>query len=238
MVLKKNLIIHLFGNLGINYNVMTKLSILLCAHCPNEKYDNLIVKAISSIYEQSYKDYKLFIVLDQCWDGTLSKVKDVITPDTEIIIRNKKEGLARAKNAGLEKINTEYVAFLDADDEYLPGKLEKQMNFIENNNVDFLGTLASLKDVRSGVPKMIPGFSYVGQYETHEQIYDRIFQENVMTHGSMLIRKKALDELGGYNDVRGAEDWDLWKRAISAGYKFYQIQERLYMLTMGTSVAR
>ena len=85
---------------------------------------------------------------------------------------------------------------------------------------------------------MIPGFSYVGQYETHEQIYNRIFQENVMTHGSMLIRKKALDELGGYNDVRGAEDWDLWKRAISAGYKFYQIQERLYMLTMGTSVAR
>jgi len=217
---------------------MTKLSILLCAHCPNADYDNLLVKAISSIYEQSYKDYKLFIVLDECWKGTLPKVKDVITPDTEIIIRNKKEGLARAKNTGLEGINTEYVAFLDADDEYLPGKLEKQMNFIENNNVDFLGTLAALKDVRKGTPKMIPGFSYVGQYETHEQISNRIFHENVMTHGSMLIRKKALDELGGYNDVRGREDWDLWKRAISAGYKFHQLQERLYMLTMGTSVER
>ena len=217
---------------------MTKLSILLCAHCPNANYDNLLAKAISSIYEQSYKDYKLFIVLDECWSGTLSKVKDVITPDTEIIIRNKKDGLAKGKNAGLERIDTEYVAFLDADDEYLPGKLEKQMNFIENNNVDFLGTLAALKDVRSGTPKMIQGFSYPGQYETHEQISNRIFHENVMTHGSMLIRKKALDELGGYNDRRGREDWDLWQRAISAGYKFHQLQERLYMLTMGTSVER
>ena len=68
---------------------MTKLSILLCAHCPNVGYDDLLVKAISSIYEQSYKDYKLYIVLDECWGGTLSKVNDVITPGTEIIIRNK-----------------------------------------------------------------------------------------------------------------------------------------------------
>jgi len=218
---------------------MIKLSILLCAHCPNANYDDLIVKAISSIYEQSYKDYKLFIVLDECWDGTLSKVKDVITPDTEIIIRNKKEGLARAKNAGLERINTEYVAFLDADDEYLPGKLEKQMNFVENNSVDFLGTLSTIKDVRKGIPKFFPSGIPVGQYETHEQISNTIgYNQNVMTHGSMLIRKKALDELGGYNDVRGREDWDLWKRAISSGYKFHQLQERLYMLTMGTSVER
>ena len=217
---------------------MTKLSILLCAHCPNANYDDLIVKAISSIYEQSYTDYKLFIVLDECWSGTLSKVKDVITPDTEIIIRNKKEGLARAKNAGLERINTEYVAFLDADDEYLPGKLEKQMNFVENNSVDFLGTLATIKDVRKGTLKFFPSGISVGEYETHEQICNIIGHENVMTHGSMLIRKKALDELGGYKDVRGKEDWDLWKRAMSSGYKFYQLQERLYLLTMGTSVER
>jgi len=217
---------------------MTKLSILICAHCPNADYDGLLLKAISSVYEQSYKGYKLFIVLDECWKGTLSAIENIITPDTEMIIRDKKEGLARAKNAGLERIDTEYVAFLDADDEYISGKLEKQMNFVENNNVCFLGTLAIIKDVRNGPPKIMPSCFHVGQYETHEQISNRIFDENVMTHGSMLIRKKALDDLGGYNDVRGMEDWDLWKRAISAGYAFHQLQERLYMLTIGTSVGR
>jgi glycosyltransferase involved in cell wall biosynthesis len=99
-----SLIITLNNTKGIkNKYAMTKLSILLCAHCPNANYDDLIVKAIRSIYEQSYKDYKLFIVLDECWSGTLSKVKDVITPDTEIIIRNKKEGLARAKKCRIRK---------------------------------------------------------------------------------------------------------------------------------------
>ena len=74
---------------------MTKLSILVCAHCPNAYYDDLLVKAISSIYEQSYKDYKLLIVLDECWKGTLPKVKDVITPDTEIIIRKQQSRFFR-----------------------------------------------------------------------------------------------------------------------------------------------
>ena len=75
---------------------MNKLSILLCAHCPNANYDNLLVKAINSVYEQSYKDYKLYIVLDECWEGTLSKVKDMITLDTEIIIRNKKRRISKS----------------------------------------------------------------------------------------------------------------------------------------------
>jgi hypothetical protein len=54
----------------------------------------------------------------------------------------------------------------------------------------------------------------------------------------MLMRKKCLDELKGYNDIRGMEDWDLWKRAMSKGYKFYQIPERLYLYRTNTSVIR
>ena len=38
-----------------------------------------------------------------------------------------------------------------------------------------------------------------------------------MTHGSVLIKKKSIDELGGYNHVKGMEDWDLWKRDMNKG---------------------
>ena len=54
----------------------------------------------------------------------------------------------------------------------------------------------------------------------------------------MIIRKKCIDELGGYNNIKGMEDWDLWKRAIEKGYKFHQLQDRLYVYTIGTSVNR
>jgi GT2 family glycosyltransferase len=54
----------------------------------------------------------------------------------------------------------------------------------------------------------------------------------------MLVRKNALLELGGYRDIKGMEDWDLWQRAINNGYKFYQIPERLYIYRLNTSIIR
>jgi hypothetical protein len=54
----------------------------------------------------------------------------------------------------------------------------------------------------------------------------------------MMVKKTCLDGLGGYRDVKGVEDWDLWKRAIEMGFKFYQIQERLYIYRIGTSTIR
>ena len=153
------------------------------------------------------------------------------------MIHLKKEGLAVAKNFGLQYINSDWVGYLDADDLYMPNKLEKQVVFIKNNEVDFLGTHAYNRFYGSN--NLTDSCFKLGTYETHEQIFNRILTENILTHGSMLIRKKCLDELGGYRNIKGMEDWDLWKRAITSGnYKFYQIQERLYIWSYGTSVNR
>ena len=57
---------------------------------------------------------------------------------------------------------------------------------------------------------------------THLEIETKLPVENILMHGSMIIRKECLDNLGGYRDIRGSEDWDLWKRAMSKGYRFYQ----------------
>ena len=54
----------------------------------------------------------------------------------------------------------------------------------------------------------------------------------------MLIKKNLIIDLGGYQNIRGMEDWDLWKRAINKGYKFHQLPERLYVYRLNTSVTR
>ena len=54
----------------------------------------------------------------------------------------------------------------------------------------------------------------------------------------MMIKMKCLKELNFYRDVRGMEDWDLWKRACDNNYKFYQLQERLYIYRLNTSTIR
>jgi glycosyltransferase involved in cell wall biosynthesis len=220
---------------------MTKkydVTVLICVHSTNYNYDFLLMKSLKSLENQTYKNFKTLLVLDECWDNT----KKIITHtnfdlDIEIQEKNKKSGLGDAKNFGLSFVKTDLVTFLDADDLYCKDKLEKQLEFFNNNDVDFLGT-QSWNIMKNDEQELIESCFSLGTNETHEEISKNIYQENFLTHGSMMIKKRCLDELGGYRDVRGAEDWDLWKRAIEMGFKFYQLQDRLYIYRIGTSTIR
>jgi glycosyltransferase EpsE len=214
------------------------LTILICAHSTNEFHDMLLNKSILSLVNQTYKNFKTIIVLDECW----SKTKEMINSsnydlDLTVLIKNKKEGLSYAKNFGLQYVDTEWVGFLDADDLYLPTKLEQQVNYIQNNDVDFLGThcwnINSTDD-----NNLFPSCFDNNHNITHLDISNKISTENILTHGSMLIKKQSIIDLGGYQNIIGMEDWDLWKRAINNGYKFHQLPERLYTYRLNTSVAR
>jgi glycosyltransferase involved in cell wall biosynthesis len=214
------------------------LTILICVHSTNEFHDMLLNKSILSLVNQTYKNFKTIIVLDECW----SKTKEMIESsnydlDLTILTRNKKEGLSYAKNFGLQYVNTDWVGFLDADDLYLPTKLEQQVNYIKNNEVDFLGTHCwniNGDDDENLFPSCFNDKNNI----THLEISNKIFTENILTHGSMLIKKQSIIDLGGYRNIIGMEDWDLWKKAINGGYKFHQIPERLYVYRLNTSVAR
>lgn len=212
------------------------LSILICIHSNDNIHDKLLIDSLNSLEHQTYKNFDVYIVFDQCWENT-SKFTNKYSFKIHYLYKNNKEGLAIAKNFGLKYINSEWVGFLDSDDIYLPLKLEKQINFLNNNtNIDFLGTLA--------LNRYINSFNYFdsciksGLYTTHEEIKNRIFTENILTHGSMLIKRDCLIKLNGYRNIKGCEDWDLWKRAIDMNYVFHQLQERLYVYTIGTSVLR
>jgi glycosyltransferase involved in cell wall biosynthesis len=212
-----------------------KLSILICVHSKDELHDKLLIQALLSMNKQTYNDFDVFIILDECWNNTENKINEYkYNFKFKIFKKDKKEGLAIAKNFGLKYIDADFVGYLDADDQYLPKKLEKQINFLNENKVDFLGTLC-WNNINGSI---VPSCFKEGQYVTNDDIKNIINKENVLTHGTMLIKRKCLDELNGYNNIKGKEDWDLWKRAINNNYIFHQLQERLYILTLGTSVAR
>jgi glycosyltransferase involved in cell wall biosynthesis len=214
------------------------INVLICVHSTNKQNDKFLTEALLSLNSQTYKDFKTIIVLDECWDETKSILESIEFYNKFLVIeRDKKEGLAYAKNYGLSFVDTEYVAFLDADDLYEPTKLEKQVEFIKDNDVDFLGTHASNINVSNRELKT-PSCLNENTYNSHEDITNALSNINPLTHGSMLIKMKTLKELGYYNHVVGAEDWDLWKRASKAGYKFHQLPERLYVWCAGSSIAR
>lgn len=215
-----------------------KITVLLCVNSTNDNNDYLLSLALMSLEQQTYKEFDVVVVFDECWDKTQKLVSNTkySFPITQLV-KEKKSGLGNAKNFGLSHITSDWVCFLDADDLYMPDKLQKQVEYVQTHDVDFLSALAWNKYSTSNY--LFESCFKVGQYTTHEELVNVLKErENVLTHGAMMIRKSCLDELGGYRDVRGMEDWDLWKRAIQKGYKFYQLQERLYVWTMGTSVDR
>ena len=215
------------------------LTVLICVYSVNDYYDSLLIKSLKSLENQTYKNFKTLIILDECWDKTKKMIIDTnFDLDIEIQKKPNKSGLGDAKNFGLSFIETDLVAFLDGDDLYCYDKLEKQILFLNNDNsVDFLST-QSWTINRNDEKNLIESCFLLGTNETHDEISKKIYQENMITHGSIMIKKRCLDELGGYRNIKGEEDWDLWKRAIETGFKFHQIQERLYIYRIGTSNIR
>ena len=105
-----------------------------------EKY---VKEAISSVKEQSIKNWKLIIIEDCSKDNSLNEINKAIEDIKEkvVLVKNKEHiNVANTRNLGIEEANNRYIAFLDADDVWEKDKLEKQIKFMEKNNYCFTYT--------------------------------------------------------------------------------------------------
>lgn len=228
---------------------MNPVTVLLCVHSPAPAWDALLCRALDSLRAQTHKAFDTVLVLDECQERTVQAVQAHLPPNTRVLRKpTPKAGLAYAKNYGLEHIRTPWVAALDADDQYLPRKLEAQLEWIKQQpRVDILGTQSQV--VLDGVPQsgswptrhpLVKAMTVNNAHTTHDAIARAFTKKdrNVLTHGSVMIRRSVLEALGGYHHVKGAEDYDLWKRALQAGYQFAVVPEPLYLWSYGTAVPR
>lgn len=108
-----------------------KVTVLMPAYNA-EKY---IETAIESILNQTYKDFEFIIVNDCSTDSTLDIIERYAKQDKRIKIISNKENqkIAQTLNNGLKEAKGKYIARLDADDWSYPERLEKQVNFMEEN---------------------------------------------------------------------------------------------------------
>jgi len=107
---------------------MKKVSVII----PIYGVEKYIAATVQSVLEQTYHNFELLIIDDESPDRSV-EICDQFT-DTRIkIIRQKNRGLAGARNTGIRHAQGEYLAFLDGDDLWLPEKLEKHVNHLENS---------------------------------------------------------------------------------------------------------
>ena len=105
--------------------------------CHNmEKY---VAATVQSVRNQTYTHWEMLIVCDASTDGTVDILKSLAAQDEriKITIITTHSGIAEARNQAIKQAQGHYLAFLDADDLWYPEKLERQLQFMQNNNIGF-----------------------------------------------------------------------------------------------------
>ncbi len=197
---------------------------------PTYNRANMLVMAINSVLKQSYKNWELLIIDNESLDNTKEAVERFSEIDKRIkyhfVKKNPETGISDYLNYGINISTGKYIARLDDDDEwYDPNKLLKQVNFLEKNS-DYVACGGGSIMVDGNKQEIFKFF----KRENDSEIRNHALYANPIVHTTVLFRKDAALEAGGYKKIKFVEDWDLWLRLGKLG-KLYNFKEyfSLYM---------
>lgn len=144
----------------------------------------------------------------------------------------KNGGLGPALNAGLAHCSSAVIVRMDADDISLPERCELQLTKLAEG-YDMVGCNATEFSTDIDRPDSVRQMP-----ETHEEIIRFSKKRAPFVHPTFVVRKSALEAVGGYRNVSYAEDFDLFIRLLKAGYIGYNVQKNLFAVRVDKNVYR
>lgn len=198
---------------------------------PTYNRAHLIERAIQSVLNQSYQNFEIIVVDDGSTDNTKEVVKKLQKKDRRIkyIQHNNKRGGSAARNTGIREAKGKYIAFQDSDDEWLPGKLEKQIEVFKRQPAE-VGIVYSDMWRICGGEKIYWNSPVIKPKDgaIYSQALDR-FLETGKGIGiqSAIVKRECFNTAGIFDEsFRRFIDLDLFIR-LSKYYYFYHINEPL-----------
>lgn len=182
-----------------------------------------IIRSLTSVEQQIYTGkIEILIINDGSKDDSVSLVEQYATENPHLNIRlfsQSNKGVSSTRNFGLREAKGDYIALLDADDEWSSDKLEKQMKVLmENTEIDFLGC-ARNNEVLQIFNKKIKSL--------HKATVKELFIKMYPQTSTAVFKKKLYEKFGGYNEsMTHAEDGNLWIR-YCANANFYYMPNSL-----------
>lgn len=182
-------------------NVNQPLVTVFMAAFNGEAY---IEKAIQSVLNQSFTDFELLIINDGSTDRTLDIVRKFTDPRIRLVHNDGNKGLTFTRNRGIEEAKGQYMAILDCDDLAMPDRLKAQTSFLNSNpEIAICGGQAITID-ESG--KQIGNLNVMAG---NKNMSPELVFHNIFINSTLMIKRSAMLEAGGYRDYSPAEDYDL-----------------------------
>lgn len=196
-----------------------------------------IEHTLQSILNQSYKDFEIIIVDDGSTDKSLKIVSSIKDPRI-VLFQQVNQGVSAARNLGVKMASCDFVAFLDADDEWDSDYLETQVNMIQTfPEASVFGTNYRFKDSLGNISNTI--LRHIN-LDKKSGILTNYFEVATFSHvpvwsSAVVIRKEALNSVGGFPvGIKSGEDLLTWaKLAIKYKIAYYIEPKATYNLDEG-----
>jgi glycosyltransferase involved in cell wall biosynthesis len=190
---------------------------------PTRNRAKLLPRAINSILKQTFKDFEIVIIDGNSTDETKIVVDGYNDPRIRYYLQEIPKNGAQATNEGFEKARGKYIAFLDDDDEWLPEKLEKQVNLL-NSLPDDYGMVYCWMDYYNDSGKCV--------HQTHPilkgYIYkDILVNEKLSGAPTFMVKNSVIKKIGGFDTELILFDDAEFARRVSKYYKVDLISEAL-----------
>ena len=185
---------------------------------PYFKKKEYIEKTLESILNQTFKDFEIIIIYD---DDDLQEYKFLVNICNGIekikIIKNSKNlGAGVSRNIGIKNSSGKFFAFIDADDLWLPKKLDKQISFMTKNNIEFCFC---------GYQKKLLNKNIEVKTNKNELNYNDLINSNVIGLSTVVLKKNIIEE-NLFPKLKTQEDYAAWLKLIKKN-KAYNLQENL-----------
>lgn len=186
-----------------------KVSVII----PSYNSGKYLNEAIESATNQTYKNLEIIIVNDGSSDNTKEIAKDWQKKDERIkyLKHQTNQGLAKARNTGIKNSQSEYITFLDADDIWLPQKIEIQIKKIKELDADLVFSNWYIWDPEKGIK--------VKAFETNpiqnKDLLNLFIKKNFGNPSTAFLKKSSLEKVGLFDEnLKSSEDYDLWLRFL------------------------
>jgi len=169
-----------------------------------------VERAIVSVWQQTWTDWELLVVDDGSWDATPQVVESLAAQEPRMrVLRTAPRGVSHARNLGVKASTGKYLAFLDSDDLWLPGKLAAQMQFIKESGMEACQTEEIW--IRHG--------RRVNPCRKHRKpagwFLERAVDLCLISPSCVLMSRRLWEDVGPFDeDLPACEDYALWLRLL------------------------
>jgi len=193
---------------------------------PTHDRRSLLVRAARSVLAQEFRDLELIVVDDASQEDIAGAVAALEDSRVRLVRLDQRQGGAGARNAGLAQARGDLVAFQDSDDEWLPGKLARQVAQLDGSGPDVAVSYTAFwrqsGDRRTTYPKP-------EEDRLEGDLHAVLLERNFITTAAAVVRRAALIEAGGFDAAMPRyQDWDLWIR-IARRHRFVFVPEPLLL---------